>query len=798
MRKRFLSHVLTFTMAVSLFSGMTVPVSAADDISNTHNHGEYDATTTITSPITAGSYSLSNDISIITDAIRVNSGIVNICLNGKKLEADVIVGSGATLNIYDCSSVTHAYQSSTTGAWALNADGNRMVKGGVLTGKIKVEGTFHFCGGTLCGVSDGVAISNKGTTTIGKDAAVMGNYNGSNFSDFEENPVIFNGQGAEFYNYGHIDQNVALLHTVLNRGGTFCNYGTINGNYSTIKNGTNDGLAAGGVANYGTAVSSDGAVKSVFYNYGEINKNTSNRSSGGVLNKVGEFYNYGEINENIATRHCGGVDNTSKIDDYTNSNHTFFKNYGQINENRALGEHEDAWGNVGGGDGGGIYNEKTAQIYNYGQICGNKAKVSGAGIYFTTGDLYVGEDSKVTGNTVNDGSTSNILLGSGKLIQMDKDNPLTKGASMGVHLTKEKVDGQVTSGYNTYSGVAADTYFFPDSDSQLALMKADKEVYLIKKTITVEIADWDYGDEPNEPVVKTISGDDVDVKSENCFYKLTSAGEDTYSNVVPEAPGKYTLKVVVGEAVGFDNFEIRTKEIVDDDNVDKNVSSRPKKYTVTVEDAENGTVESSRTKASKGKTVTLTTDPAEGYEVKGIVVETKEGKEVEVTDKGEGRFTFKMPAANVIVSVDFAKAAVSDDVQVEEYILLTIDSVIAWVFDEYVANDVPPVIRNERTMLPARFVAEALGGVVTWDEADQKVTIVKGKDTIEIFIGEPFATVNGTPVELDCAAYIENGRTYLPIRFIAENMGATVTWDAAEKTVKIVPSKSHRIVFIIE
>ena len=215
------------------------------------------------------------------------------------------------------------------------------------------------------------------------------------------------------------------------------------------------------------------------------------------------------------------------------------------------------------------------------------------------------------------------------------------------------------------------------------------------------------------------------------------------------------------------------------------------KYKVTLEDTDNGSVESSRIKASKGTTVTITVDPEAGYEVDDIVVETKAGKEVEVTDKGEGKFTFKMPAANVTVSVDFAKADVEDSDAKEEveYIQLIIASVIAWVFDEFVANDVAPVIRNARTMLPARFVAEALGGVVTWDETEQKVTIVNGEDTIEIFIGEPFATVNGDPVELDSPAFIENSRTYLPIRFIAENMGATVTWDATERTVTIVPGE---------
>ena len=198
------------------------------------------------------------------------------------------------------------------------------------------------------------------------------------------------------------------------------------------------------------------------------------------------------------------------------------------------------------------------------------------------------------------------------------------------------------------------------------------------------------------------------------------------------------------------------------------------KYKVILEDTDNGDVESSRTKASKGTTVYITADPDAGYGVDDIEVTKKNGEEVEVTDKGDGRFAFKMPAANVYVTVDFEKIADGTGDGEEAYIRLTIDSVIAWVFDEYVTNDVPPVIRNERTMLPARFVAEALGGVVTWDEAEQKVTIVKDGSEIVIFIGEPFATVDGAPVELDCAAYIENDRTYLPIRFIAENLGAEV------------------------
>ena len=124
-------------------------------------------------------------------------------------------------------------------------------------------------------------------------------------------------------------------------------------------------------------------------------------------------------------------------------------------------------------------------------------------------------------------------------------------------------------------------------------------------------------------------------------------------------------------------------------------------------------------------------------------------------------------------------------VEEQKEIILTVGQLYAWVFDQYVTNDVAPVIRNSRTMLPARFVVEALGGAVAWNEAEQKVTITKDGDVLEIFINEPFATVNGKPVELDAPAFIEADRTYLPLRFVAEYLGAEVNWDAQEQSVTI-------------
>lgn len=212
-----------------------------------------------------------------------------------------------------------------------------------------------------------------------------------------------------------------------------------------------------------------------------------------------------------------------------------------------------------------------------------------------------------------------------------------------------------------------------------------------------------------------------------------------------------------------------------------------KKYSVDIEDTEDGTVKASSTRVKKDATVTLTVTPDEGYELDDLVVLDKDGEKVKLKDKGNGKYTFTMPRGGVEVEASFVeKEGEKEPVATEkEFIKLTIGQKIVWIFDEYVVNDVAPEIKNDRTMLPIRIIAEALGAKVTWNEAEQKVTIAEDDLTIEIFIGQPFATVNGKPVQLDAPAYIANGRTYLPLRFVAENLGATVEWNAADSSVTI-------------
>jgi titin len=105
--------------------------------------------------------------------------------------------------------------------------------------------------------------------------------------------------------------------------------------------------------------------------------------------------------------------------------------------------------------------------------------------------------------------------------------------------------------------------------------------------------------------------------------------------------------------------------------------------------------------------------------------------------------------------------------------------------------DVAPVILESRTLGPVRYVAEALGAEVAWDPAERKVTLTRGSKVIELWIGRNTARVDGAYVLIDPQnpevkpVILPPGRTMLPFRFIAEQLGAGVGWDAVKREVTI-------------
>ena len=129
-------------------------------------------------------------------------------------------------------------------------------------------------------------------------------------------------------------------------------------------------------------------------------------------------------------------------------------------------------------------------------------------------------------------------------------------------------------------------------------------------------------------------------------------------------------------------------------------------------------------------------------------------------------------------------------------IRLYIDKTTYYVNDDKKEMDVAPIIKESRTLLPIRYVAEALGALVQWDAIERKVTITFKGTTIELWIDKNTALVNGEYKLIDqtnpkvVPIIIPPGRTMLPIRFIAENLGCTVDWDATLREVKITYSGS--------
>jgi len=99
--------------------------------------------------------------------------------------------------------------------------------------------------------------------------------------------------------------------------------------------------------------------------------------------------------------------------------------------------------------------------------------------------------------------------------------------------------------------------------------------------------------------------------------------------------------------------------------------------------------------------------------------------------------------------------------------------------------DVAPYIKEGYTMVPLRFVAEAFGAKVGWDDATKTVTIDFAGHSIKVAIGSTEAVVDGETVTMPLPAEIVNSRTMVPVRFISEAFGFTVKWDDNTKVITI-------------
>ena len=112
-----------------------------------------------------------------------------------------------------------------------------------------------------------------------------------------------------------------------------------------------------------------------------------------------------------------------------------------------------------------------------------------------------------------------------------------------------------------------------------------------------------------------------------------------------------------------------------------------------------------------------------------------------------------------------------------------------------VKMDAAPMISNDRTFVPVRFLGNALGvddNNIVWDNSS-RTAILKGKNELKLTIGRKAITVNSQEKAIDVAPMIvDPGRTMLPARYVAEGLGFTVDWDDQNRLVVVYPEGSEK------
>ena len=117
------------------------------------------------------------------------------------------------------------------------------------------------------------------------------------------------------------------------------------------------------------------------------------------------------------------------------------------------------------------------------------------------------------------------------------------------------------------------------------------------------------------------------------------------------------------------------------------------------------------------------------------------------------------------------------------------DDIKLFVENAAVSCDVPPIIRNDRTLVPARALLEALDAVVTWNPVKRQVTARTETTKIILTIDSNVAYVNSVVKVLDTPPIIHNDRTLIPARFVSEALNYDVKWVEKSRSVYISPSK---------
>jgi hypothetical protein len=244
-----------------------------------------------------------------------------------------------------------------------------------------------------------------------------------------------------------------------------------------------------------------------------------------------------------------------------------------------------------------------------------------------------------------------------------------------------------------------------------------------------------------------------------------------------------------GEAkIGFENVYLK-----DPSTLDMKASSES--ISVNIQDKDlvppELTVEAINETYNSKATITGKTEPTAKVKIND--------KEIKVSD--DGSFSLEVDLIEgenkfVVIATDPA----GNETKVTKVILkrkpikiiLVIGSKTVFVNGQQKELDAPPFVDkvSGRTLIPIRIVTDAINAKIAWDAATRKVTITKDSLTMEMWIDNPVAKINGimTPIDVGApklAPKIVSGRTFLPLRFVTENLGCKLEWDGPTQTITI-------------
>ncbi len=246
--------------------------------------------------------------------------------------------------------------------------------------------------------------------------------------------------------------------------------------------------------------------------------------------------------------------------------------------------------------------------------------------------------------------------------------------------------------------------------------------------------------------------------------------------------------------IGTFTFDIENIILKDPSGKDMKASSESIEINVTEKDTEPPALE-----VEEIGTVTTETAVIKGEtEPKASVMINDE--EVEVSEKGLFEHEVELEVgenAFVIIAKDPAGNETKVEITITYVepieIKLQIGNKTVYVNGEPIEIEAAPFVDKDsgRTMVPIRVVAEAIGAEIGWEGTERKITLTQGDTIIELWLEKPIAKVNGVPTPIDVnapklAPKVVNGRTVLPLRFVAENLGCGIGWDGATQSISLI------------